>query len=142
MPLVRLLLPFILVALLLAACNRQGNGTVQRISPGTWVVEGAYPNGGNFKSTLVVAPDGDYRCQIIARGSSNEVRTFELEGTFRIQDGVLLDTTTKNSSTNAQVPNTSRARILRMDDREIVVRYEHVAGVEYPTNETVLRRVK
>lgn len=128
--------------MLLLACNRQHDGVARQMPPGTWVVEGTYPNGGSFKSTLRVAPSGDYQCQIVAFGSSNVARTFEMEGTFQIQNGVLIDTMTKYSNTNAQLPQISCARILRMNERELVVDYERVAGVNYPTNETVFRKIR
>jgi len=127
---------FALVLLLLSACNHQEDGADRQLPPGIWVVEGVYPSGGDFTSTITVAPDGAYRCQIVSHDSSNVARNFELEGTFRIQDGVLLDTNTKNSSTNARVPFISRSRILRMDERELVVNFEQ------DTKETVFKKIK
>jgi hypothetical protein len=105
--------------------------------PGTWVAEGAGPPGSDFKSTLKIAPNGGYTCQIIRHGPSNAVRTTEMEGTFQVKDGVLNDTMTTHSNTNAPVPVGSRMRIVRMDNREMVLTYQDF----YQTNTTVFRRV-
>jgi len=57
-------------------------------------------------------------------------------GKFEVRDGVLIDTMTKNSSTNARLPMISRYRIIRSDRRELVI------GVETDgrTNEVVFRK--
>ena len=103
---------------------------------GTWVCEFDDPNGSHFKSTTVVAPDGRYMCHATTTGTNKISKTFEIEGNWEIKDGVLIDTMTKHSQTNAPIPRTSRAQIIRRSDRELIAKWE---GME---NEAVLRKVK
>src|SRR5260221_7266894 len=128
---------------LFVGCSRRGDAGVRKNLPGTWVVSGVYPSGGDFKSTITVAPNGSYTCQIITHGTSNSVRMFELEGKLLVKDGVLIDTMTKHSNTNAtHLPVTYRGRILRADKRELVVNYGLDAGFQEATHETVMRKIK
>jgi hypothetical protein len=125
------------VALLLVGCGREKTSTAaSRFPVGTWVCEFDYPNGSHFKSTTVVSSGGRYLCHGTSTGTNNISRSFELEGSWEIRDGFLIDTMTKHSQTNAPVPTTSRAQIIRRSDSELVTKWE---GME---NESVLRKVK
>ncbi|MSU59919.1 MAG: hypothetical protein EXS35_17420 [Pedosphaera sp.] len=136
----RLTLILLLACLLVTACNRHGASTPDKFPPGTWVVEGNYPWDAKFKSTVVVAQDGVYRCQLVTHNSSNVVRTVEFEGTFQIQDGMLVDTVTKHSQTNGPASITTRERILRISPREIATTRSEDAATNSP-NETVFRKI-
>jgi hypothetical protein len=106
--------------------------------PGIWHVDKAEPSGGDFHSTIKVASNGSYTCQITSHSPSDGLRKSGLEGTFQVKDGVLIDTMTKNSNTNAVLPMISRYRILRADDRELVLE----SKTSYSTNEVIFRKEK
>lgn len=127
--------------LLLSGCSRRGEVEDRKKLTGTWTVGGSYPEGGDFKTTITFDPGGHYVAQILISSSHDSVtRTGNLAGTFEIKDGVLTDTMTKYSNTNLAPPMISRARVIRMDGRELVVKWEPVEGLEYPTNEVVFQK--
>ncbi|MEI8291027.1 MAG: hypothetical protein WCH99_16300 [Verrucomicrobiota bacterium] len=104
---------FILLSLLLLSCGRN-DAKMQRELPGTWVA--VFPNG--VQSTVVVNADGSYSCQHTRL--TNGVTLSRIEGTIQIRDGLLIDTVTKHSSTNAKVPFMSTNIIVHMNKNEIV----------------------
>jgi hypothetical protein len=55
---------------------------------------------------------------------------------MKIDGGFIVDTMTKHSNTNAPIPHTSRAKIIRLSEGEIVARWE---GAEA---ESTMRKVK
>ena len=121
---------------LIPGCSRQDDSAVRRRLPGAWTFAADYENGHHSKITIKVDPNGDYVCQVV--GAS---RTSNLAGTFEVRDGVLIDTVTKISNTNLVTPRTYRARIVRSDGRELVLKYEaNNPGTISPTNELVLRK--
>jgi len=44
----------------------------------------------------------------------------DVEGTFHLKDGMLIDTVLKHSNANAVLPMITRSRVLRIDSREKV----------------------
>jgi hypothetical protein len=118
---VKLALSFLSVILLLTGCNRHSDAAIPKEMLGTWVAEGVYPQAGGFKSTMTIAPNGGYTCHLVSHNASNATRAYEIEGAFQIKDGVLIDTMTKHSQTNAPVPTTFHEGIVRMDRREMVL---------------------
>jgi hypothetical protein len=128
--------------LLLSDCSRRGEVEDRKKLTGTWLVEGSYPKGGDFKSTITIDSDGHYVCQVLATSPDDSVtRTGNLAGTFEIKHGVLTDTMTKYSNTNLAQPIISQFWIIRMDDRELVVKWKPGEGeADYPTNEFVFRK--
>jgi len=108
------MLPFIAVSLLLTACGR-GDSKAQHDLTGTWIAN--YSNGRH--STIAIRTDGNYSCKI--EGYTNGP-TVTIQGRMRVNDGFIVDTCTKHSSTNARVPFVTHIRIVRMDDRELVVK--------------------
>ena len=87
-----------------------------------------------------MAPDGSYLSQVDIPGRMNGPQIVSIEGTFRVEGGFLIDTPTRYSETNISVPPTSRVRIIRIDDRELVVDYEKNPGTYSPTNPPVFRK--
>jgi hypothetical protein len=62
---------------------------------------------------------------------------FWLEGTWQVKKGVLIDTNTKHSDTNATaLPIISRVRIIRADDEELVLEGDTASS------EVILRKQK
>jgi hypothetical protein len=104
------------------------------VAAGTWLCEVDYPTGGHFEGRAVHDSQGRYSCNATIT-SSNEVKTFTIQGTMLVRDGFLIDTCTNHTATNAPIPFTSRARIIKQSDREIVARWE---GMQY---DTTMRRV-
>src|SRR5262245_44507920 len=99
---------------LLSGCNRKEDAANRQKLVGSWIVEGSYPHGGHFKRAITVAPDGHYTCQIASVNPHDSItRTSNIAGTFEINDGVLIDTVTKHSNSNAVLPIVSRGRIVR-----------------------------
>ncbi len=134
-------LAVLLLALAVAGCKRHGDAQVGDKLTGNWVATGSYRNGGNFKSTLTIGRSGNYVCHLVTQGESGPTRTNALEGTFQIKDGILTDTVTKHSNTNAVLPMITRARIVRIDEGEMVLKWDLAEGVESATNEVVFRRL-
>ena len=135
---------FLAVVLLMTACRQHKDSAdekMQKQHPGTWFFEAKYAQG-NEEETLAVAPDGSYTLAVYMPGQTNEghVRAVNLEGTLRVEDGFLIDTVTKSTS---GVAITNRARIIRINDRELAIEYERLPGVVYATNQTVfLKQIK
>jgi hypothetical protein len=92
----RFIFAFIALSLSLSACSRH-NATTQEKLTGTWVSDW----GGGVRSTVVIAADGSDQCQIV--GFTNR-GIFRMEGTMIATNGVLVDTITADSETNAGVP--------------------------------------
>ncbi len=96
---------------------------------GTWIVN----VGGNVQFITTVTPNGTYVCRL--DGLTNGV-TRRLEGTEQIKNGFLIDLCTYDSQTNTSVPRTNRFRIIRMNDHEMVLKWD---GNPY---ETVVRKIE
>jgi hypothetical protein len=128
--------------LLVVACKRQEHSAdkkIQKTLPGTWVFEARYASGSSNQSKVEVAQDASYVSTLFLPGRTNGPRTIHQEGTWRVKDAILSDIITKDSQTNAPVPNTKYARIISIDDQNLVLDYVKIPGVVYPTNQTVFR---
>jgi hypothetical protein len=127
--------------LLLVGCSRQGNAEAQKNLSGRWTAAGDNSESSHFKSTVTVDPNGDYVCEVIFQSSWDGVtRTSNLAGRWEVRDGVLIDTITKHSQTNAILPMISSARIVRLDGRQLVLTYGSSNQGAFPTNEIVFRK--
>ncbi len=113
---------------------------MQKQLAGTWTFEARYGGGITSEETVTVAPDGRYSTTINLPTRTNGPRTVNFEGTFRVENGFLIDIMTKNSQTNAPVPYTNRIRIVRIDDRELFLDFEKIPGAGYPTNPVIYRK--
>ena len=129
---------FLLLAFVVTACNRDPDVMMQRQIEGTWVARFLYKSGDASTSTITFLRDGRYECQVV----SSSGRHFFCQGTYQVQHGFLTDTMTNSSTTNAPLPTASRARIIRIDDNKLHLRYDRVEGVVYPTNEAMYLKVR
>lgn len=86
--------------------------------PGTWLFDSP---GHYFRSTLTIASNGGYVCQLTV-SNRQSIRTNELEGTYQVKDGILIDTITKSSITNEPVPLVFSNQIIRVNNSEFVYR--------------------
>ena len=113
------ILPLIAISLLLTACSKhRSDAQVRQMLPGTWAVsfgDSSVQVGGGY--TNIIGADGRYAYQLINPTTGGVV---DVEGTFQVSDGYLIDTMTKCSRTNVQVPHIYRGRIVRADSREMV----------------------
>lgn len=141
LPLVKPLLVLTMLTFVFSGCRRGADAQVQKELSGKWVATGAYRNGGTFTSNVLVDRAGNYHCRITAHLQSGTDRSFDLLGNFKVQGGVLIDTATNHSSTNAVLPMISRARIVRFDGREMALKWEKNEDVNFPSNEVVFRKV-
>ena len=96
---------------------------------GTWVVD----MGGNVQQVIATALNGSYVCQLVGLTNGGIRR---LEGTVQIKNGFLIDLCTYDSQTNAGVPRTNSARIVRMNDHEMVLHRDE------NSSETVVRKIE
>jgi hypothetical protein len=127
----------------LVACKRHeesADNKIQKTLPGTWLFEARYASGSSNEWTVEVAQDASYVSTVVVPGRTNGPWSIHQEGTWRVKDGVLIDTITKDSQTNAPVPNTNYARIVSIDDQKLVLDYVKIPGVVPPTNQTVFRK--
>src|SRR4051794_35860345 len=107
----------LLLALAFAGCKRR---SASGLKAGTWVCRVDYPTGGHFESKTALDPEGHYACDGTVIRSNGVKKTFKIEGTMEIKDGFLVDTWTNRTDTNAPIPHTSRAQILKQTTDEVV----------------------
>ena len=119
------------------ACGRDPDARLQKQIVGTWALTSLDSYGGGLTNTVTVARDGRYDCRIV----SGSGRLFYVQGLFQVQQGFLVDTMTNSSNTNAPLPEVFRARIIRVDDHEMLLLREKLKGWFYPTNEPLWRKV-
>ena len=139
---VKFTLSLFALVLLLTACQRQEvsrDDEMRKKLQGLWVFDAQFASGHVIHSTTTIAPDGSYLTKMDL-DRTNGPRIVSMAGTFRVQDGFLIETPTNYSETNIPVPHTSRARIIRIDDRELQLDYEKISGTVSATNLVVLRR--
>jgi hypothetical protein len=106
----------IILGLLWQNFKRPSDRQVQRELTGTW-----HRNYGGFLITNVIASDGSYQDQAVGR---NNVTVHTSEGTLIAKNGVLINTTTKDSSTNVinlQLPEIVEWQIVHIDKHELVI---------------------
>jgi len=127
------LVPMIVSSVLLTACGQrepsplESDAEIQAKLVGTWVREGT-DSDGEYRTVNTISADGDY----VAEGTfvvSNTARRFTESGTILFRGGVLTQTTTKHSNTNARLPMVERTRIVRLDGRELVLQAEERPAV-------------
>lgn len=99
---------------------------VRQMLPGTW----AFDDYGSY----TIRPDGSYVGQFT---NVNALNVLRIEGTFQVSDGFLIQIITYR--TNFQVPYTTRSRILRANDHEIVITERQGSGNDL---EYVFRKAK
>ena len=108
--------------LLLAGCANQRDADIRKNLPGVWHLIQPPLDKSGMKFTFTIAPSGDFKREILM--TSNGVPIFDgidLTGTFRIQDGYLIQTVTyMRVRRNAQLPQVSRSKIIHADDSEMV----------------------
>lgn len=121
----KLTITVLVLALLAAGCGSRdepkhafGDVGIRKEMVGTWCFEV-----GRSKGRMTIGPDGHYIGRIEVTGS-NAVRSVEMEGTQEVKGDTLIDTVTKDTQTNAPVPRTSRGRIIRVTEDEMVLRWE------------------
>jgi hypothetical protein len=118
-----------LLLALVSACGQReqspvtSDAALQKRLSGTWISEMEIKGEGHRRCVHVYRADGSYAGEATTVGSNKTSRVSEA-GTFLVRDGVLIVTNTKLNGTNAPVPRVDRDRIVRVDDRELVVRSE------------------
>jgi hypothetical protein len=130
--LMRTTLTPLLLGLLLVGCSRrEGAGVshedqLRHLLAVTWVMD--MPSGAISRYTTTFGSNGQYVCEIqILRSNTVEERV-ELRGTQEVRGGVLIDTVLQDTQTNAPVPRTTRAQIIRASEREVVLRWESMTA--------------
>jgi FtsP/CotA-like multicopper oxidase with cupredoxin domain len=127
----------IVIALLIAAgvgvlywqhLKHPSDDQVRRMLPGTWLVSSGDSVHVSVDRTNIIGADGRYASKIANPSTSSVI---DLEGTFQVSDGYLIDTMTKCSRTNAHVPNVYRGRIIRADSREMVFAFDGGSSTVY-----------
>jgi hypothetical protein len=122
-------------------CSRADPDAVMRKQlTGNWIFVAQYEDGYSMTSTMSIGPDGQYVGRIVWQSSYGTNRITELGGTWQIRDGTLVDTMRENSAEGAPLPMVSRARVIRLDGKELHLEYEREGRVTYPTNDVVFRR--
>jgi len=140
---VKTALLLVAIPLLVTACGRNSESADEKLRkqlPGVWMFEAKYASGSEALCRFTMASDGSYSSTITLPHRTNGPQVVSMEGTFRVEDGFLIDTVTKNSQTNASVPSTNRSRIVRIEGRELVLSDEKIPGTVSPTNETIYRK--
>ncbi len=137
----KLRLILITTVLMVAGCSRSSDAEARKKLQGTWVANGSGLHGDDFNSTISIDSGGGYVCKVITHSPFySRTITSDLAGTLRITNGFLIDTTTQHSNTNAVLPYVTKFRIVRLDNRELVLSPYLSNDWEFPTNDVVFRR--
>lgn len=101
--------------------NYRNEAEVPENLPGVWHVDFSSPQDKGYKRTFTIAANGDF----VSEGVDPEgIPLNRLSGTFKVEDGFLIQTVTNTTQPNTSVPYVSRARIIHSDDKELVFRHE------------------
>ena len=106
------------LSLLLAACSHRGDAEIRKRLPGTWHVAQAASSHKGSQIIFVIAPDGGFTNDVIR---ADGTLAAEIGGTFQVQDRYLVGTVSKDSRKSRSLPYVQRAKIIRADDREIII---------------------
>ena len=79
----------------------------------SWEVE-------NIRGTNMVASDGSFTNQLTF-SHHDPTNTYQMAGTWRIKDGRLIETITRDSKKSAQIPRTLTGQIIRVNAIDFVV---------------------
>ena len=135
---------YVALLLFLTACSRRdkqlGDAELRQRLTGTWKVEVLGPDGSSdTQGTFTVAEDDSYRSELVT-SVSNEMRPVTLRGFVRVQAGYLVETTTNAvphwlpEAKRGSLPRggaTSRSKILRLDDQQLVIETNEFGSVVY-----------
>jgi len=141
---VRITSSFFALVLVFLSCgchdNRSSDAAQRARLTGTWNVRVVDSDGSSdTQGTITVAPDDSYRSELVTT-VSNEARSVTLQGYIRIQDGFLVETTTNavphwlpeaKSGTLPPGGTTSRTKIIRLDEHELVIETNQFGSVLY-----------
>ena len=104
-----------------ADTNFRSDAEVPENLPGIWHVDFSSPKDNGYKRTFTIAANGDF----VSEGVDSEgIPLNRLSGTFKVEDGFLIQTITNTTQPNMSVPFVSRARIIHSDDKKLVFRHE------------------
>jgi hypothetical protein len=109
--------------LLLAGCAHLSDADIRKNLPGAWHVVLPSLNERGIKMIYKIAPNGDFtrETSMINEG----VHGIDMAGTFRIQDGYLIQIVTyMRVRRKAHLPQVLRAKIIHADDGEMVVVFD------------------
>lgn len=115
------------LGILLISCGKHANGSsdaeLQKKLAGTWILTYT-PVSSNFQNRTIIKPDGGYVAHCRDE-NSNGVRTFDIQGTYRITNGSFLDTITDETSLTdkSHLPVTSTNQIVKLTDSELIINY-------------------
>lgn len=132
---------------LVAACSRHPEPApstdegMQKKLAGVWIHERRSPFGQDIVATLEISPGGTYSAVTSFPKRKRGRPTLEDGGTWHIEAGFLIITSTTGSETNAPVPIVVRYRIVRLNDRELELEPpDTIDGVSILTNTVVYRK--
>ena len=130
---------FALCQLLVGCSNRSAPPQVQtqaptriasdselsQMLPGTWILEQDWPsNHSHSRSVVTVASNGAYMAQI-KQVTPYATNAIDLEGTWQVRDGCLIDIITKDSDPGFRqgrpLPYTSSQQIMRANEQELAL---------------------
>ena len=124
-------LPILALSFLFAACSHRSDAEMRKNLPGTWhCVQAASSNQGS-QNMFIITSDGNFTNDVIRADGSLAT---EIGGTFQVQDRYLVATVTMDSRNSRSLPYVQRAKIIRADDREIII------GSDCTTQTTALKK--
>jgi major membrane immunogen (membrane-anchored lipoprotein) len=109
-------IPFIMLTLLLVGCGRR-DAEIQQQVTGTWVVH----YGGDIRSTNIIRPDGGYSATVTGFPDGHRI---SIAGSILAKGGDLIETITTDSDTNQALPMVVRGHIIRLDDHQLVAKWD------------------
>jgi hypothetical protein len=105
------------LSILLTACSHRSDAEIRKNLPGAWHFVEPSSNQ-DRRSVFTVSPSGDFTNDVIRPDGTVAAET---AGTFQVQDGYLIGTVTKSSQKGQKVPFVLRTKIVRVDDKEMVI---------------------
>ena len=109
-------LPILALSIFLTACGHRSDAEIRKSLPGAWHF--VMPSSNQDRSVFTISSSGDFTNDVIRPDGTTGSET---SGTFQVQDGYLIATVTKSSQKSQKVPFVLRTKIVRADDREMVI---------------------
>jgi hypothetical protein len=133
----------LVLLVLVAACKRHhepapsSDEGFRKQLTGVWSGEHKFSSDSDSMEKIEMDRDGTFAATIAMPERKFGPHMIELNGTWRVENGFLIETTTRDSQTNSKLPSVWRAKIVHIDDRELELNAEKIDGVGYPTNQLI-----
>jgi len=106
------------LSLFMTACGQQRDAEIRNRLSGTWHCVQVASSHTASQSVFTIAPDGEFTNDVIR---ADGTLAAEISGTFQVSDRYLVATVTTDSRKGRGLPYIQRAKLIRVDDREMTI---------------------